>query len=130
MSRKNKNGIYVNNDRIVCDRYSFEGSAESVKTYIDYIVAEARKKGMIDDGRFDISSSRGYYVDDDEISIYYEFDRTETEKEKISREKAETKHKEEAAKKRKAAADAKKLKTDAEYAEFLRLKEKFKEIET
>jgi hypothetical protein len=129
MSRKNKDGIYVNSDRVNCDRWSFEGTAESVKAYIDSIVEKAKEKGMVGDGRFDICVSRGYY-DDYEIDVYYDFDRVETEKEKASREKAEAKRKEAAAKKRKADAEKKKLKADAEYAEFLRLKEKFKEIET
>jgi len=52
----------------------------------------------------------------------------EDAKEKATREKAETKAKEAAAAKRKANAEAKKLKDDLDYAEFLRLKEKFKEL--
>ena len=129
MARKNENGIYVNYDKVICDRYGFEGTADSVKAYIDEIVEKAKVKGMVGEGRFDFSVGRGYYDDDYELNVTYEFDRVETEKEKATREKAEAKRKEEAAKKRKATAEAKKLKADAEYAEFLRLKEKFSVLE-
>ncbi len=129
MSRKNKDGIYVNYDSIRCDRWSFEGTAESVKAYIDSIAEKAKEKGMVDEGRFDFIVSNGYYDGEYELDVKYEFDRVETEKEKEKREKAEAKRKEAAAAKRKATAEKKKLKADAEYAEFLRLKEKFKELE-
>ena len=129
MSRKNKDGIYVNYDKISCDRYNFEGTAESVKVYIDEIVDKAKEKGMVGDGRFDFSISRGFYGDDYDLNVVYEFDRVETDKEKAAREKAEARLKEDAAKKRKANAEKKKLKADADYAVFLRLKEKFKDIE-
>jgi hypothetical protein len=129
MSRKNENGIYVNYDKITCDRYSFEGTAESVKAFIDEVVKAAEAKGMVGEGRFDISTTLGYYDDDWETNITYEFERVETEKEKTVREKAEAERKVDAAAKRKAKAEMKKLKVDAEYAEFLRLKEKFGAIE-
>ena len=129
MSRKNEDGVYVNYDKVTCDRYMFDGSAENVKLYIDEIVAKAKEKGMVGDGCFDFSVSRGYYDDDYELNITYEFDRVETEKEKAAREKVEAKRKEAAAEKRKAKAEVKKLKADAEYAEFLRLKEKFGVLE-
>jgi hypothetical protein len=125
MSRKNEDGIYVNYERFDCDRYCFEGTAESVKAYIDTMVEAAKAKGMVGEGRFDFDVGRGYYGDDYELSVTYGFDRVETEKEKATREKAEAKRKEAAAAKRKATVEAKKLKADAEYAEFLRLKEKF-----
>lgn len=129
MSRKNEDGVYVNYDKITCDRYSFEGTAERVKAYIDEIVEKAKEKGMVGEGRFDFSVCRGYYdYYDDDLNVIYKFDRVETEKEKATREKAEARRKEAAAKKRKKTAEKKKLKNDAEYAEFLRLKEKFKEI--
>lgn len=124
MSRKNEDGIYVNYDSISCDRYGFEGTAESVKAYVDNIVETAKAKGMVGEGRFDFQVGHGYY-DDYNLTVSYEFERVENEKEKASREKAEAKRKEDAAAKRKATAEAKKLKADAEYAEFLRLKEKF-----
>ena len=129
MSRKNEDGVYVNYDKLTCDRYMFEGTADSVKAYIDQVVVTALAKGMVGEGRFDFSIGRGYYGDDYELDITYEFDRVETEKEKVAREKAEAKRKEAAAEKRKATAEAKKLKADAEYAEFLRLKEKFGVLE-
>jgi hypothetical protein len=125
MARKNENGIYVNHDKISCDRYSFEGSAGWVKTYIDSVVDDARAKGMVGEGNFDFSVSRGYYGDDYELNITYNFERVETDKERFAREAAEAKLKADAAAKRKAAAEKKKLTKDAEYAEFLRLKEKF-----
>lgn len=127
MSFKNAAGIYVNWDKITCNRYSFEGTAEDVKAYIDEVVKAAEAKGMVSEGRFNISTTRGYY-DDWETNIVYEFEREETEKEKATRDKAEAKRKEAAAAKRRANSEMKKLKADAEYAEFLRLKEKFKEL--
>lgn len=129
MSRKNKDGIYVNYDKIECDRYMFEGTAESVKDYIDEIVEKAKEKGMVGEGIFDFSINRDFYGDGYELEVVYEFDRVETDKEKAAREKAEALLKEASAKKRKANAEKKKLKADADYAEFLRLKEKFKDIE-
>jgi hypothetical protein len=128
MSRKNENGIYVNYDKINCDRYSFETTADGVKAYIDSVVEAANAKGMVGEGRFDFESCAIYYSNDYELVITYEFERVETEKETFARENAEAKRKEAASAKRKATAEAKKLKADAEYAEFLRLKEKFKEL--
>lgn len=125
MSRKNRDGVYVNYDSISCDRYSFEATAESLKAYIDSVVEAANAKGMVGEGRFHFSVSQGYYDDDYMLNVTYEFERVETEKEKSVREKDEAKRKQAAAEKRKATTEAKKLKADAEYAEFLRLKEKF-----
>jgi hypothetical protein len=125
MSRKNKDGIYLNYDKIICDRYMFEGTAERVKDYIDEIVEKAKEKGMVGEGLFDFSINNGFYDYEFDLTVVYEFDRVETEKEKATREKAEAKRKEAAEKKRKETAEKKKLKADAEYAEFLRLKEKF-----
>ncbi len=124
MSRKNEDGIYVNYSSISCNQYSFEGTAESVKAYIDSVVEMAKTNGMVGEGRFGFSVTRSYY-DDYVLCVSYEFDRVENEKEKAAREKAEAKRKEDAAAKRKATAEAKKLKADAEYAEYMRLKEKF-----
>lgn len=129
MTARKENGIYVVRDEFEVNRYDFDGTAEQLKANIDLVVEKARAKGMVGDGTFDFDiESRGYY-DDYEIKVTYYFDRTETEKEKAAREKVEAKLKEEAAKKRKATAEKKKLKADAEYAEFLRLKEKFKSVE-
>jgi hypothetical protein len=127
MSRKNEDGIYVSYDSISCDRYSFETTADGVKAYVDSVVEAAKVKGMVGEGRFDFQVGHGYY-DDYNLSVTYEFERVENEKEKATREKAEAKRKADAAEKRKAAAEAKKLKDDAEYAEYMRLKEKFKEL--
>jgi hypothetical protein len=128
MSRKNKDGIYVKYDKIDCNRYSFDGTADAVKAYIDSVVDDACAKGMVGEGCFDFELSRGYY-DSYELNVTYGFERVETDKERSTREAAEAKVKADAAAKRKAAAEAKKLKADAEYAEFLRLKEKFGAIE-
>jgi hypothetical protein len=128
VSYKNEFGIYVSNDSIECDRYSFEGSAESIKAYIDSVVEQAKERGMVGDGSFDLHISYGMY-DTYDIEMTYYFTRIENDKEKAAREKEEAKKKEATAKKRKATAEKKKLKADAEYAEFLRLKEKFGAIE-
>ena len=114
MTHKNEDGIYLKREHLLCDRSSFEGSAESAKAYIDSIVKKAKEEGMVGEGRFAFYPVPVYYEGEYELNIYYEFDRLETEKEKEKREKA--------------AAQTKKLKADAEYAEFLRLKEKFKEV--
>ena len=129
MTDRKENGIYIVRDEFEVNRYDFDGTADQLKANIDLVVEKARAKGMVGDGTFDFDiESRGYY-DDYEIKVTYYFDRIETEKEKAAREKVEAKLKEEAAKKRKATAEKKKLKADAEYAEFLRLKEKFKSVE-
>ena len=129
IARKNENGVYVTWDSIRCSRYSFEGTAESLKAYIDSIVEEANAKGMISDGSFDISMNRGFY-DDCELDISYEFIRVENDKERATREKAEAAEKARKDKDRKKAAEKRKLKTDAEYAEYERLKAKFEVEET
>jgi hypothetical protein len=129
IARKNENGVYVTWDSISCSRYSFEGTAESLKAYIDSIVEEANAKGMISDGSFDISMNRGFY-DDYELNISYEFNRVENDKERATREKAEAVEKDRKAKDRKKAAEKRKLKADAEYAEYERLKAKFEVGET
>ena len=120
MTTRKENGIYVVREIMEVNRYDFDGSAEDLKRNIDLIVDSARAKGMIGEGRFDFD--RGYY---DDIKVTYDFDRVENDKEKTAREKLEAKSKIEAANKRKKSAEARKLKKDAEYAEFLRLKEKF-----
>jgi hypothetical protein len=126
---RNVEGEWLVRDEFEVSRYDFEGTAAEIKANIDLVVDKARAKGMVDEGTFDMTTVRGGYYDDDyELKITYYFDRTETDKEKAAREKAEAKRKEDAAAKRKAAAEKKKLKKDAEYVEFLRLKEKFGEL--
>jgi hypothetical protein len=128
MAARKENGIYVVRETMEVNRYEFDGTADDLKRNIDLIVEKARAKGMVGEGRFDLDLERGYYSDDYEIKVTYDFDRVENEKEKAKREDAEAKMKEAASAKRKAAAEARKLKKDAEYAEYLRLKEKFKEV--
>lgn len=128
MTARKENGIYVVRESMDVNRYSFDGTAEYVKSYIDEVVEKARAKGMVGDGTFDFDLERSYYEAEYEIKVTYIFDRTENDKERAAREKAEAKLKEDAAEKRKKAAEARKLKKDAEYAEFLRLKEKFGDV--
>jgi len=125
MTARKENGIYVVRETMEVSRYEFDGTAEDLKRNIDLIVERANAKGMINEGRFDFDLERGYYDDDYEIKVAYNFNREENDKEKATREKIEAKLKEDVAAKRKKAAEARKLKKDAEYAEFLRLKEKF-----
>jgi hypothetical protein len=125
MTARKENGIWVVRENMEVNRYDFDGTAEDLKLNIDLVVDRARARGMVGDGRFDFDIVCGHYGDIDELKVIYYFDRTENDREKAAREKAEAKAKEEAAIKRKKAAEARKLKKDAEYAEFLRLKEKF-----
>lgn len=120
-------GEWLVRDEFEVSRYDFEGTADEVKANIDLVVEKARAKGMVGEGRFDMTTVREYY-DDYDIKLTYYFDRMETDKEKASREKAEAKRKADAAAKRKADAEKRKLKKDAEYAEYERLKAKFGDI--
>lgn len=122
MTARKENGNYVVRESFVVDRYDFDGTADQLKDNIDLIVEKARAKGMVGEGYFDVVVE---YYDNTNLEVIYKFDRIETDKEKSTREAREAKAKEEAAAKRKKAAEARKLKKDAEYAEFLRLKEKF-----
>jgi hypothetical protein len=128
MTARKENGIYIVRENMEVNRYEFDGTAEELKANIDLIVEKARAKGMVGEGRFDFDLVRGQYCDDYELEVVYYFDRVENEKEKAKREVVEAKLKEDASKKRKKAAEARKLKKDAEYAEYMRLKEKFKEV--
>lgn len=123
MTARKENGIYVVRETMEVNRYDFDGTADALKANIDLVVEKARAKGMVGDGYFDFGVERDYdyYV----LNVTYNFDRTETDRERTARERAEAKLKEDAANKRNKAAEARKLKKDAEYAEFLRLKEKF-----
>lgn len=125
LARK-KNGIYVVRETIEVNRYDFDGTADALKANIDLVVEKARAKGMVGDGYFDFDVEREY--DCYTLTVTYNFDRIETDREKAAREAIEAKIKEDAAKKRKKAAEARKLKKDNEYAEFLRLKEKFGDV--
>lgn len=126
MARKVE-GEWLVHDEFEVSRYDFEGTADEVKANIDLVVEKARAKGMVGAGRFDMATVRDYY-DDYDIKITYDFDRMETDREKATREKAEAKLKADAAAKRKADAEKRKLKKDAEYAEYERLKAKFGDI--
>jgi hypothetical protein len=122
MSRK-ENGIYVVSDKLNVERYNIEGNIYRIIEELQNIRKMAMDMGMVGEGNLDIITDN--YYGDIEIVITYYFDRVENEKEKATREKAEAKVKKDAAAKRKATAEAKKLKNDNEYSEFLRLKEKF-----
>lgn len=126
MAARKENGIYVVRETMEVNRYDFDGTADALMDTIDLVVEKARAKGMVGDGYFDFDVERDY--DYCVLNITYNFDRTETDRERTARERAEAKLKEDAANKRKKAAEARKLKKDAEYAEFLRLKEKFGDI--
>ena len=123
-ARKNEDGIYVIRDSINMDRYSMEGSVESMIEYLNNIRQQAVDRGMVGEGSVDFSTSRGYY-DSVELEVTFDFDRTETEKERIKREQAEAKAAED---KKAEAARKRQLKKDAEYLEFQRLKKKFGDV--
>jgi hypothetical protein len=125
MAYKNKDGVWIDRDTIECDRYEFDTTAEKLKAYIDSIVDAATAKGMVGEGTFDFDLNTGWHSDCCELTVKYGFERFENDKERSAREAEVAKVKAAAAAKRKAAAEKKKLAKDAEYAEFLRLKEKF-----
>jgi hypothetical protein len=130
MVARKENGIYVVSDSFDVNRYEFDGTADQLKANIDLVVEKASAMGMVGEGFFDMEVGSDYYDGGYELRIKYYFTRVENGKERAAREAAEAEVKAEKSAKRKAAAEKKKLKGDAEYAEFLRLKEKFKEIET
>ena len=116
--------MWVVNDSIDINRYDFEGSPSSVKERIDEVVTKATNMGMIGEGSIDITVSNGFY-DSYELNIRFYFTRVENDKERKEREDREAKDKNAASEKRKAAAERRKLKKDAEFAEYERLKVKF-----
>lgn len=116
--------MWVVNDTIEINRYDFEGSPSSVKDRIDEVVTKATNMGMVGEGSIDISVSNGYY-DSYELNIRFYFTRVENDKERKEREDRELKDKNAASEKRKEAALKRKLKKDAEFAEYERLKAKF-----
>lgn len=132
MVTRKENGIYVVSESFDVDRDDFYGTADQLKANIDLVVEKARVMGMVGEGTFDMTGESDYpYFSRNgyELRIKYYFTRVENDKERVTREAVEAKVKAAASAKRKAAAEKKKLKADAEYAEFLRLKEKFKEFE-
>lgn len=128
MVARKENGLYVVSDSFDVNRYDFDGTADQLKANIDLVVEKARAMGMVGQGTFDMEVGSDYY-DGYELRIKYYFTRVENDKERAMREDVEAKVKAEKSAKRKAAAEKKKLKADAEYAEFLRLKEKFGVLE-
>ena len=116
--------MWVVNDSIDINRYDFEGSPSSVKECIDEVVTKATNMGMIGEGSIDITVSNGFY-DSYELNIRFYFTRVENDKERKEREDREAKDKNAASEKRKEAALKRKLKKDAEFAEYERLKAKF-----
>ena len=124
MSRK-VNGLYIVSDKLTVERYNMEGNIYSIIEELQNVRDKAVDMGMVNEGNLDISTERDYYSNDSVIVISYYFDRVENEKEKATRETVEALERDRAAAKRKAAVEKKKLQADNEYAEFLRLKEKF-----
>lgn len=107
-------------DTISIGPEDFEGTIDQVKDVLDEVVVRAKDAGMVCEGRFEIrvSEERDYFG----VDIIYSFERTETNAERAAREMIEAKAK-------KDAAARKKKKKDAEYAQYLRLKKKFGDIE-
>lgn len=128
MVARKENGIYVVSDTFDVNRYDFDGTADQLKANIDLVVEKARAMGMVGQGTFDMEVGSDYY-DGYELRIKYYFTRVENDKERAMREDVEAKVKAEKSANRKASAEKKKLKEDAEYTEFLRLKEKFGVLE-
>ena len=124
MAARKENGLYVVSDSFDVNRYDFDGTADQLKANIDLVVEKARAMGMVGQGTFDMEVGRDYY-NNPELRVSYYFTRVENDKERAMREDVEAKVKAEKSAKRKANAEKKKLKEDAEYAEFMRLKEKF-----
>ena len=124
MLARKENGIYVVDDSFEISYSDFEGTATQVKANMDLVVEKALGMGMVGDGRFNVDLE--YPWNEPKIVVSYNFTRTEKEKERTLREQIEAKLKEEKSTARKIASAKKKLKSDADYNEFLRLKEKFK----
>lgn len=103
-------------DTIICDDYTFYGTADEIKKQINEVLEKADSKGMIEEGVFDVVLEDDYYGSK-RIKIEYRFKRLETEEEKTKRIERDAEVKK-----------ARKLKESADYAEFLRLKEKFKDV--
>jgi len=124
IARKDKFGIWTVSDSINVNRFDLEGSITNVIKVLEFLKSEAESKGMVGEGYLDMCIEDTYY-NGKELVIKYYFDRVETDKEKDIREKVEAKVKADAAAARKKKAEQKKLKADAEFAEYERLKAKF-----
>lgn len=124
MLARKENGIYVVDDSFEVSCCDFDGTSTEVKSNIDLVVEKALGMGIVGEGRFDVDLE--YSWNEPKIVVSYNFTRTEKEKERTLREKIEAKLREEKSTARKVAAAKRKLKSDADYNEFLRLKEKFK----
>jgi hypothetical protein len=125
VASKNKDGEWVVSDSLRVNKYYLEGTVDETKAALNVVRDSAVAMGMVGEGRINISAERGYYSDDYEVNVIYYFTRCENTEERETREAAEARTKAAAKAKRKAAAENKRLQNDDEYAEFLRLKEKF-----
>ena len=119
------NGEWVVSERISMSTSELEGSVDEIKAALDAVRNRAAAMGMVGEGRVDISVSRGYYNDDYDLEIEYYFTRAENTVERDDRMAREARIKDEARAKRKAAAEKKRMKADAEYVEYERLRAKF-----
>lgn len=108
-------------DAISIGPEDFEGTIDQVKDVLEEVVVRAKDAGMVGEGRFEIRVSEEHW-DYFGVDIIYSFERTETNAERAAREMIEAKAK-------KDAAARKKKKKDAEYAQYLRLKKKFGDVE-
>jgi hypothetical protein len=119
------NGEWVVSERISMSTSELEGSVDEIKAALDAVRDRAAAMGMVGEGRVDISVSSGYYNNDYDLEIEYYFIRAENTVERDDRLAREARIKDEAKAKRKAAAEKKRMKADAEYVEYERLRAKF-----
>ena len=122
-------GVWLVRDEIGLNRYDLDGTIEEVTACLNLVKEKAVSLGMTDEGRLDFDVGSDFYGGY-ELRVRYYFDRSENDKERATREKAEAAEKDRKAKERKKAAEKRKLKADAEYAEYERLKAKFEVGET
>lgn len=127
ITHKNKSGIWVVSDSINVNHYELEDSITNVIKALEFLKSEAESKGMVGEGYLDMRIEDTYY-NGKQLAIKYYFDRVETDKEKDAREKVEAMVKANAAAARKKKAEQKKLKADAEFTEYERLKAKFGDL--
>jgi hypothetical protein len=117
-------GVWLIRDEMDVNRWDLEGTIEEVIACLNLIKEKAVSLGMTDEGRLDFEAGSDFYGGY-ELRVKYYFDRSENDKERALREKAEAAEKDRKAKDRKKAAEKRKMKADAEYAEYERLKAKF-----